>query len=137
MSKMPKSSPGRKLRRGPRVKLAGSVLCLICLENGRQVRARVHQVSITGGLLQLAQPMDEGIKVEVLFHVGSSTLRTQIRMLFPMWATQGYLQPFEFVDMAEDERLHLQHELQKFLSDSPAILATSPIGAKTPSETNQ
>src|SRR5207302_2816642 len=54
-------------RRAPRVKLAGVVLALIQLENGRQIRSRLHQLSITGGLLYLDDPLDEGIKVEVMF----------------------------------------------------------------------
>src|SRR5438477_9512363 len=51
-------------RRAPRVKLAGLVLALIQLENGRQIRSRLHQLSITGGLLYLDDPLDEGIKVQ-------------------------------------------------------------------------
>src|SRR5580700_11938831 len=99
--------------RAPRVKLAGTVLSLVRLENGRQTRGRLHQLSITGGLLQLETPLDEGIKVEVIFHVGNSTVRSKARMLFPMWATQGYLQPFEFDELSERERSSLQTNLQK------------------------
>src|ERR1700683_5827767 len=89
--------------RAPRVKLAGTVLSLVCLENGRQTRGRLHQLSITGGLLHLETPLDEGIKVEVLFHIRENTVRTKVRMLFPMWATKGYLQPFEFVDLGSED----------------------------------
>jgi hypothetical protein len=102
-------------RRAPRVKLAGVVLALIQLENGRQVRARVHQLSVTGGLLHLDDPLDEGIKVEVMFHVGGSTVRNKATMLFPMWATQGCLQPFEFRDLAEENRRVLESDLQSYL----------------------
>src|SRR5271170_8263555 len=99
---MAKASSAKTIRRAPRVKLAGTVLSLVCLENGRQTRGRLHQLSVTGGLLHLETPLDEGLKVEVIFHVGESTVRTKARMLFPMWATQGYLQPFEF-DELDDE----------------------------------
>src|SRR5437899_4402729 len=68
-------------RRAPRVKLAGVVLALIQLENGRQIRSRLHQLSITGGLLYLDDPLDEGIKVEVMFHVGNCTVRSKAAML--------------------------------------------------------
>lgn len=107
-------------RRAPRVKLAGTVLALVRLESGRQVRARLHQLSITGGLLHLEKPLDEGIKVEVMFHVGKCTVRSKAAMMFPMWATQGCLQPFEFTDLEEENRRKLEADLKKFLDSSAA-----------------
>jgi hypothetical protein len=107
-------------RRAPRVKLAGTVLALLRLENGRQVRARLHQLSVTGGLLHLEKALDEGIKVEVMFHVGACTVRSKAVVLFPMWATQGCLQPFEFTDLGEQERSKLELDLRKFLSSPGA-----------------
>lgn len=105
-------------RRAPRVKLAGAILALIQLENGRQVRGRVHQLSVTGGLLHLDDPLDEGIKVEVMFHVGNCTVRSKAAMLFPMWATQGCLQPFEFTDLAAENRRVLESDLRSYLGQS-------------------
>ena len=107
--------------RPPRVKLAGVVLALIQLENGRQIRGRLHQLSITGGLLYLDDPLDEGIKVEVMFHVGNCTVRSKAAMLFPMWATQGCLQPFEFTDLAKDDRRTLESDLRSFLGSAATI----------------
>jgi len=94
------------------------VLALIQLENGRQIRSRLHQLSITGGLLYLDDPLDEGIKVEVMFHVGSCTVRSKAVVLFPMWATQGCLQPFEFTDLADEDRGKLETDLQKYLDQA-------------------
>jgi len=108
--------------RAPRVKLAGTVLSLVRLENGRQTRGKLHQLSVTGGLLHLETPLDEGIKVEVIFHVGESTVRSKARMLFPMWATQGYLQPFEFSDLDDEDRCNLQVDLQRLLDCSAAVI---------------
>jgi hypothetical protein len=121
--------------RAPRVKLAGTVLSLVCLENGRQVRAKVHQLSLTGGLLQLEQPLDEGITVEVMFHVGESTVRSPARVLFPMWATQGCLQPFQFEGLSGDERSHLQADLQKLIVASSVSPVELPNGAGSLEET--
>jgi len=112
---MSHSSQSHLRRHGQRVKLAGTVLALIRLQNGRQIRARLHQLSITGGLLHLENPLDEGIKVEMIFHVGSCTVRNKAVMMFPMWATQGCLQPFEFAALAEEDRRQLETDLQKFL----------------------
>src|ERR1700691_3514344 len=111
--------------RAPRVKLVGTVFSLVCLENGRQTRGRLHQLSVTGGLLHLETPLDEGIKVEVIFHVGESTVRTKARVLFPMWATQGYLQPFEFIDLGLEDRGNLQADLQRLLDSSGASIVSA------------
>lgn len=100
--------------RAPRVKLAGSVLALVLLENGRQVRAKLHQLSANGGMLHLEKPLDEGILVKVLFHVGV-TFRVQAELLFPMWATNGYLQPFRFEELSAEDRGRLDGQLQKLL----------------------
>lgn len=115
---MPHSKPANDVRRAPRVKLAGTILALVRLENGRQIRARLHQLSFTGGLLHLEKPLDEGIKAEVMFHVGGSTIRSKASMLFPMWATQGCLQPFEFAELGEEDRLKLKADLEKLLGSS-------------------
>ncbi|HLW87562.1 MAG TPA: hypothetical protein VKR57_03665 [Terriglobales bacterium] len=121
---MARSTEQKNANRAPRVKLGGSVLFLARLENGRQLRGKLHQLSTTGGLLQLEKPLDEGIKVEVIFHVGNSTVRSKARVLFPMWATQGYLQPFEFDELSDSERSSLQANLQKLLK-SPASSAVA------------
>jgi hypothetical protein len=123
---MGKAFSAKAATRAPRVKLSGTVLSLVCLQNGRQTRGKLHQLSITGGLLHLEKPLDEGIKVELIFHVGQSTVRSQARMLFPMWATQGYLQPFEFADLGEEDRSHLQTDLQRLLDRSAAAIAPAP-----------
>jgi hypothetical protein len=117
-----------RAKRAPRVKLAGTVLSLVRLENGRETRGKLHQLSITGGLLHLEKPLDEGIKVEVIFHVANSTVRTKARMLFPLWATQGYLQPFEFSDLGEEDRSNLQADLQRLLDRSAAVIVTAQTG---------
>jgi len=123
---MPKSAP-RRADRAPRVRLAGTVLALVKLENGRQLRAKLHQLSISGGLANVEKPLDEGIKVELIFHVANSTVRSKARMKFPMWATQGCLQPFEFEDLGEEERKQLKTSLQSLLTNSaPNVAAGNP-----------
>lgn len=106
-------------KRGPRVKLGGSVLALLQLQNRRQIRTRLNQLSSNGGLLQLEKPLDEGIVVEVLFHVGATTVRSRAEMLFPMWATKGCLQPFRFKDIDEATRASLEEDLNSLLKISP------------------
>ena len=120
---MPQAPQMQREKRGARVKLGGSVLALLQLQNRRQIRTRLNQLSANGGLLQLEKPLDEGIVVEVLFHVGSTTVRTKAEMLFPMWATKGCLQPFRFKDLDEAARGGLEQELTALLKVSPGAVA--------------
>jgi hypothetical protein len=99
-----------------RVKLRGSVLVLLRLPNKRSVRAAIHQLSTTGGVIHLEKPLDEKLVVEVIFHIQKTTIRSKAQMLFPMWATQGWMQPFRFVDLAEASRDLLDASLKTFMA---------------------
>jgi len=109
---MPSTAITQKGQQGSRVKLGGSILALVVLENGRQIRGRMNQLSVNGGLVSLEHPLDEGIRVTVLFHLGSTSIRCRAHMLFPMWATQGCLQPFRFLELPEASRVNLNRELE-------------------------
>ena len=109
---MPSTTIPHKGQRGCRVKLGGSILALVLLENGRQIRGRMSQLSVNGGLLSVEQPLDESIRVTVLFHLGTTSIRCRAQMLFPMWATKGCLQPFRFLDLPEAARASLNRELE-------------------------
>src|SRR5271157_2507870 len=109
---MTSTATTQKKPRGSRVKLGGSILALVVLENGRQIRGRMNQLSVNGGLVSLEHPLDEGIKVTVLFHLGVTSVRCRAQMIFPMWATQGCLQPFRFLELPEASRASLNRELE-------------------------
>jgi hypothetical protein len=106
------------IQRTPRIKLAGSVLALILPENQHQVRARLHQLSFNGGLLHLAEPLDPETKAELIFHLGSTTVRTFVGTLPPMWATDGCLQPFRFTGLNAEDRRQMEEDLQTLLGIS-------------------
>jgi hypothetical protein len=106
--------PGRPFR----VKLRGSVLVLVRLPNKRDVRAAFHQLSVTGGVVHLEKPLDEKLRVEMIFHIGGATIREKAQMLFPMWATQGWMQPFRFVEMSDANRESLDQHLKSFLGEA-------------------
>ncbi|HTU42022.1 MAG TPA: hypothetical protein VMF10_09945 [Candidatus Aquilonibacter sp.] len=107
--------PAQQQDRPFRVKLRGSVLTLIRLPNQRQLRGKLHQLSITGGLMNVEKPLDEKLKVELIFRVGEATIREKAEMLFPMWATQGWLQPFRFLELPEASKNALEKNLQSFM----------------------
>ena len=101
-----------------RVKLRGSVLALVRLPNRRSVRAAFHQLSTSGGIIHLEKPLDEKLEVELIFHLRETTIRSKAQMLFPMWATQGWMQPFRFVDLSADSREILDTNLKSFLGEA-------------------
>jgi len=101
-----------------RVKLRGSVLVLVRLPNRRDVRAAFHQLSTTGGVIHFEKPLDEKLEVQLIFHIGETTIRGKAQMLFPMWATQGWMQPFRFVDLSDQSRQSLDDNLKSFLGET-------------------
>src|ERR1700721_2901831 len=110
------SSNEKKLNDRPfRVKLRGSVLVLVRLPNKRSVRAAIHQLSTSGGVIHLEKPLDEKLHVEMIFHLQETTIHSKAQMLFPMWATQGWMQPFRFVDLSEVDRNALRKNFHLFL----------------------
>ena len=109
------ASAPSEAKRPFRVKLRGSVLALIRLPNRRQIRGKLHQLSTTGGLVNVEQPLDEKLQVELIFHLGETTIREKAEMMFPMWATQGWLQPFRFIDLPEATKTALEASLLQFV----------------------
>ena len=120
----PESGHQTRLNERPfRVKLRGSVLVLVRLPNKRSLRAAFHQLSITGGVIHFEKPLDEKLEVELIFHIGETTINSKAEMLFPMWATQGWMQPFRFVDLPEESREILDAALKTFLGEASKAAA--------------
>jgi len=101
-----------------RVKLRGSVLVLLRLPNRRDVRAAIHQLSVTGGVVHLEKPLDEKLEVQLIFHLKDATIREKAQMLFPMWATQGWMQPFRFVNLSDESRDTLDANLKSLIGEA-------------------
>jgi hypothetical protein len=102
-----------------RVKVRGSILAIMQLPNRRHVRGKLHQISTTGGLMNVEQPLDEKVQVELIFQLGDTTIREKAEMLFPMWATQGWLQPFRFLDLPQGTKDILETKLVALMSPPP------------------
>jgi hypothetical protein len=117
-SRPEKAAPAITSERPFRVKLRGSVLVLVRLPNKRSIRAAIHQLSTSGGVIHLEKPLDEKLEVEMIFHISKTTIRSKAQMLFPMWATQGWMQPFRFVDLPENSREVLDEKLKTFLGEA-------------------
>jgi hypothetical protein len=103
-----------------RVKFRGSVLTLMRLPNRREVRGKLHQLSTTGGLMHVETPLDEKLEVELIFQLGTTTVREKAQIMFPMWATQGWLQPFRFVELPDASKSALETSLLSFMQQNAA-----------------
>jgi len=110
----------RKIR-APRVNLRETASTTIQLENGRELWAKTLRISITGGLLELATCLDEGVTVNLTLHLSARTVRAKAATLFPMRARQGYLQPFRFTHLRDEECRTLETEIRELLKQSTPL----------------
>jgi len=60
--------------------------------------------------VNVEQPLDEKLQVSLSFTSGKRTIREKAEMMFPMWATQGWLQPFRFIDLPEERKEYPRDE---------------------------
>lgn len=114
----------RPPRRAPRVSLRGTISAVIRLENGRQLPATLRQLSITGGLLDLAVYLEERAWVDLTVYLSSGAVRGTAEMMFPMRGGAGYLQPFRFTSMGTEDLHALDGEVTNLLKQS----STSNVG---------
>ena len=106
--------------RAPRVSLRGRIGVTIQLENGRRRPAKLHLLSITGGLLEISNYLEERSNVRLGFPIGESIVQPKAEMLFPMWGANGYLQPFRFTQLWAEERRMLETEITELLKQTVA-----------------
>jgi hypothetical protein len=103
---MSQFSQSRQLRRAPRANLRTPVSATVHLENGRQIFAKLHRLSITGGLLELGACVEERVWVNLTIFLNSGPVRPTAEMMFPMRGGDSYLQPFRITRLRAEE-LHL------------------------------
>jgi hypothetical protein len=98
------------------VKLDGSVLVAIRLEGANSVRAKLRELSVTGGLLMLAKPLEAGELVELAFQTSKGTVQAMAEVLEAQAkASSGCLQPFRFIALEDDAHSSLSTLLQSLL----------------------
>jgi hypothetical protein len=113
------------LRRCPRVNLAGKIPVTVQLENGRYLPAKLHRLSITGGLLELVTCLDEHSQIRLTIPFDSGEVHAKAEILFPMWSVMGYLQPFCFTDVSEADLQVLDREITSLLRQNIAPATTA------------
>jgi hypothetical protein len=123
MTHFPQPHPSR---RAARVQLGDSVLAAIRLEDGRRTKAKLQTISVTGGLLQLAQSLAQGDFVEVAFQTQAGPVHGMAEVLSPMrQAPSGVLQPFRFVALEDDDHRRLRTSLDHVVDRSSMGLRSS------------
>ena len=84
--------------RAARIQLGDLAPVLVKLEDGQRAKARLHTLSLNGGLLQLAKALEEGDLVEVAFQTTSGPVHGMAEMLHPRQiSANSILQAFRFV----------------------------------------
>jgi hypothetical protein len=118
--------------RAPRVTLPECVFATIHLENKRQIAAKLRRISLTGGLLDLAVFMEERLAVSLTLPIGSGVVDARAELLFPMRALTGYLQPFRFTSITEEQLHMLDREISDLLKQTQSSAARRQLGVTPP-----
>jgi len=120
------NSPPFRPTRAPRVSLHGTLCVTVLLENGRKLPAKLHQLSVTGGLLELSAYLDERTKISLTLPVGENILYPKAEMLFPLGGAFTYLQPFRITGFNDGERQILETEIARLLNQTVARSTAGP-----------
>jgi hypothetical protein len=125
MSPMPYLHQPRATRRAPRTSFAETTPVVLRCKDGRRVPGKLQVISLSGGLLCLPQPLDQGSQVKVMFLTRKGSVLGAAEMLSPIsWGTQ----PFKFVKLYDDDQRRLdaaiqlsveQNRLQRVQMDNP------------------
>lgn len=115
--------------RAPRINLRGTVPVILQLENRRQCTAKLHQLSVNGGMLELSDYINERTRLSIAFQVGSGLLQGKAETFFPMRGGTGFMQPFRFTRFAPGSRQTLEREIASLLPQTVGpshVLGTRP-----------
>ena len=117
MTYFPQLNPAAPAKR---LKLAGSVVVAIRSEGDSQpVRAKLHELSATGGLLVLSNALEQGAFVEVAFQTSRGRVRGMAELLSPRReSTSGCLQAFRFVALDDQDHTRLRMAMESLLDRS-------------------
>lgn len=95
--------------RSPRLQYAPTTPVVLRCESGRRIRAKLEVVSVTGGLLNVPSPFDQGSHMKLMFLTEAGAVLGTVEMLPSLSSTH---QPFRFVAMNEDDERRLRNLIQ-------------------------
>jgi hypothetical protein len=123
MSYFPQLNPVNRARR---VKIGGSVLVAIRSEGTQPVRAKLHELSATGGLLILSKALEQGEFVEVAFRTSKGTVHGMAELpATRCGSSSGCLQPFRFVALDDEDHTRLRMALESLLDQTTVGVPSS------------
>jgi uncharacterized SAM-dependent methyltransferase len=110
MTYFPQANPSKRARR---VRLPGSVVVAVRSEGCQPVQAKLHEVSVTGGLLVLSKALEQGDFVEVAFQTSQGAVRGMAELLSARGESKsGCLQAFRFVALEDEDHTRLRMTLE-------------------------
>ncbi len=98
--------------RAPRINLADFTPAVLRFQDGQRASGKLQVLSVTGGLLSLPRPINQGSQVKVMFLTHTGPVLGAAEMLSPLTSTQ---QPFRFVSLPVDDRRRLGAAIQSTL----------------------
>jgi hypothetical protein len=123
MTYFPQPNPSKRARR---VRLPGSVVVAVRSEGSQPLRAKLHELSTTGGLLVLSKALEQGVFVEVAFQTSHGIVRGMAEVLSARSKSKsGCLQPFRFVALEDEDHTRLRMTLES-LRDQTLIGSSQP-----------
>jgi hypothetical protein len=102
-------------RRAPRTSFAETTPAVLRCQDGRRVPGKLQVISVTGGLLCLPDPLDQGSQVKLMFLIHGGSVLGAAEMLSPV---SQKLQPFKFVRLYDDDHRRLQAAIQSSLDQN-------------------
>jgi hypothetical protein len=99
--------------RAPRVHLADFTPAVLRFQDGQRASGKLQVLSVTGGLLSLPSPIDQGSRVKLMFLTHTGAVLGAAEMLCPVTSTQ---QPFRFVSLPVDDRRRLGAAIESSLN---------------------
>jgi hypothetical protein len=106
--------PQRASRRAPRTCFADITPAVLRCGNGCR-KGKLQMISLTGGLLCVSKPLDQGSQVKLMFLTRSGSVLGAAEMLSPIsWG----LQPFKVLKLYDDDRRRLRAAIQSSLEQN-------------------
>jgi hypothetical protein len=106
--------PLERPSRAPRVSFVENTPAVVRSSDGCH-KGKLQTVSVTGGLLYLPKPVDQGLKVKLMFLTRSGAVLGAAEMLSPIsWS----LQPFKFLKLYDDDQRRLEATIQSSLKQT-------------------
>lgn len=100
---------GKSFRRAPRVHLQEMTPAVVRIESGLRVSGNLQVISLTGGLLSLSKPLNQGSQVKLMFVTERGPVLGDAEMLR---REASGAQAFKFTMLFDQDRTRLQAAIQ-------------------------